>query len=65
MQQFNATTTTVRSGVPVGFPAPGDKVNMGAPTQPVRSSIDTKSELGVKGRPKLTQAARIVVCRHV
>ena len=39
--------TTV-SGVYLGFPAPGDRVGLGASIQPVRSRIDAKSELGVK-----------------
>jgi len=38
----------------LGFPAPGGKLSFGAPTQPVHGSIDTKNELGIKGRRKLT-----------
>jgi len=35
---------------------PGDVVNLGAPTQPVRGtgSIDAKNDLRVKGRQNLT-----------
>jgi len=40
----------------LGFPAPGDKLSFGAPTQPVRGSIDVKNELEIKGRRKLTRA---------
>ena len=58
---------------PIGFPAPGNKVSLGAPTQPVHGSKDAKSELGVKGLRKLTRVSHIVVsrpfenltCRHV
>ena len=39
----------------LGFPAPGDKVSLGAPARPIRGSIDAKNELGVKGRRKLTR----------
>jgi len=40
----------------LGFPVPGDVVNLGAPTQPVRGtgSIDAKNDLRVKGRQNLT-----------
>ena len=34
----------------LGFPVPGDKASLDAPTQSVRGSIDAKGELGVKGR---------------
>jgi len=43
----------------LGFPAPGDKVSFGAPTQIFRGSIDAKSELGINGRRKLTRAQHI------
>jgi len=49
----------------LGFPAPGDKVSLDAPTQPFRGSIDAKSELGVKGRRELTGALLIIVSRPV
>jgi len=42
----------------LGYPAPGGKVRFGAPTQPVRASIDAKSELGAKERQKLTRPPR-------
>jgi len=40
----------------LGFPAPGDKVSLSAPTQPVPDSIDAKIELRRKGCRKLTRA---------
>jgi len=49
----------------LGFPAPGDKVSLGAPTQPVPGSTDVKSELGIKGLRKLTRDPHIVVSRPV
>jgi len=49
----------------LGFPAPGGKVSFSALTQLVRGSIEAKSELGVKGGPKLTWALNIVVFRFV
>jgi len=46
----------------LGFPAPGDKVRFGAPTQSVHGSVDAKSGLVVnKGRRKLTRAPHAVV----
>jgi len=45
----------------LGFLAAGDKPNLGAPTQPVRGSIDAKNELGVKGHRKLARALHIFV----
>ena len=43
------------------FPARGDKVSLGAPTQSVRGSTDAKKELGVKGRRQLSRARYKVV----
>jgi len=49
----------------LGFLAPGDKVSLGTRTELVRGSIDPKSELGVKGRRKLTRVLHIFVSRFV
>jgi len=49
----------------LGFPAPGDKVSLGAPTQSVRGSTGATNELGVSGRRKLSRAPHIVVSRLV
>jgi len=54
-----------RSVAYLGFPAPGYKVSFGAPTQHVHGSIDSKSELGVKGRRKLIRDLRVSVSRTV
>ena len=40
----------------LGFPAPGDEVSLSALTQPLPESIDSKSELRIKGCRKLTRA---------
>jgi len=52
------------SGVP-RFPAPGDKVRLGAPTKPVLRSRDAKNELVAKVRQEQTWALHTVVCRPV
>jgi len=49
----------------LGFPAPRGKTSLGAPTQPVCGSTDVKSEMGVKGRRKLSRAPHIIVSRPV
>jgi len=49
----------------LGFPAPGDKVSLGAPTQPVCDSIDAENEQGVKGRRRLSRALYMIVSRFV
>jgi len=49
----------------LGFPAPGDKVGVGVPTQHVRGSIEAKSELEVKGSQNLTRTRHIFVSRPV
>jgi len=45
------------------FPATGEKVTLGAPSQPVRGNINAKSDLGVMGRGKLTRAPHTIVSR--
>ena len=42
----------------LGFPAPGGKLSVCAPTQPVHGSIDAKNELGIKGRRKVSRAVQ-------
>ena len=44
------STGTMLAVACLGFPAPGNKVSLGVPTQSVRGSTDAKNELGVKGR---------------
>jgi len=45
------------------FVAAGGKVNLAPP--PSRGSIDTKCELGIKGRRQLIHASQIVVSRRL
>jgi len=49
-------------GVP-RFPAPEDEVSERAPTQLICRRIDSKNNLGAKGRRKLTRAPHLFVSR--